>query len=208
MRSTIGRVLLAVCILYLATALIAKGADLPLPPPGASPPIFVDAVGTRFEARLGVFNHGVDSPEHNTIDINGSIVTPRLNFGIQGYGAYFLPRFQFGGAANLSGRTSFGYADILLTLPITTWLFFEPFGGGAIHNGSLTETPTLSGLGCPLLFHAGASVGFPITEHWTVLGTFEHLSNGKGLGVNCGTNEQGGGNQGLNNYGISVRYAF
>jgi hypothetical protein len=29
--------------------------------------------------RLGVFDHGVGSIEHNTFDINGAIVTPRLN---------------------------------------------------------------------------------------------------------------------------------
>jgi hypothetical protein len=93
-------------------------------------------------------------------------------------------------------------------LPITKWLFFEPFLGGATHDGTLAPTPTLVGLGCPLLFHAGASFGVPITEHWRVLGTFEHLSNGKPLGVDCGTNQRPGGNQGLNNYGVSVGYAF
>ena len=69
------------------------------------------------------------------------------------------------------------------------------------------STPTLVGLGCPLLFHAGASLGVPITAHWRVLGTFEHLSNGKPFGVDCGTNQREG-NQGLNNYGVSVGYAF
>jgi hypothetical protein len=66
-----------------------------------------------------------------------------------------------------------------------------------VDGGSLAPTPTLVGLGCPLLFHAGASFGVPITEHWRVLGTFEHLSNGKPLGVDCGTNQRPGGNQGL-----------
>jgi Lipid A 3-O-deacylase (PagL) len=67
----------------------------------------------------------------------------------------------------------------------------------------------LSALGCPLFFHAGVSIGVPITEHWSVLGSFEHLSNGKSFGVNCGTNQsQVASNQGLNNYGLSVGYAF
>jgi hypothetical protein len=119
-----------------------------------------------------------------------------------------LPRFQLGGAVNLSGRTSFAYADAVITLPVTQWLFFETFGGGAIHNGSLTPTLLLSGLGCPLLFHAGFSAGIPITEHWNALVTFEHLSNGKGLGTDCGTNQGPGTNQGLNNYGLRFGYAF
>jgi lipid A 3-O-deacylase len=204
-RPTIWRMSLAVCISYLATLPTAKGADLTPPPPGAVAPVVADT-GTQFEARFGVFDHGVGSAERNTVDINGSFVTPRLNVGVPGYWAYLLPRFQLGGAANLAGRTSFGYADVLLTLPTTKWLFLEPFLGGATHDGSLT--PTLVGLGCPLLFHAGASFGVPITAHWRVLGTFEHLSNGKPFGVDCGTNQRAGGNQGLNNYGVSVGYAF
>jgi lipid A 3-O-deacylase len=114
-----------------------------------------------------------------------------------------------GGAINLEGRTSFAYTGIALTLPITRILFFEAFLAGAIHNGSLTPTPNLSALGCPLLFHAGVSFGFAVTEHWNALATFEHLSNGKTFGVNCGTNQApSGSNQGLNNYGVSVGYAF
>ena len=201
---------------YLTAVPSARSTDLPAPVPVAIPampvglPASTPGPGDQFEARFGTFDHGVGSVERNTVDINSSIVTPRLNVGAPGYWAYFLPRFQLGGAVNLAGRTSFGYADIALTLPIIPdWLFFEPFIGGAIHDGSLHGTPTLSALGCPALFHAGASFGVPITEHWSVLGTFEHLSNGKGIfGVDCGTNQGGGYNQGLNNYGVSVGYAF
>jgi lipid A 3-O-deacylase len=164
--------------------------------------------GNQFEARFGAFAAGVGSAEQGTFDLNASLLTPRLNPGLQGYAAYLLPRLQFGGALNLAGRTSFAYADIALTLPIVKKLFFEPFLGGAIHNGSLTPTPTLSGLGCPVLIHAGFTFGIAVTEHWTALATFEHLSNGKGLGVDCGTNQALGTNQGLNNYGLSVGYAF
>jgi hypothetical protein len=70
----------------------------------------------------------------------------------------------------------------------------------------------MSDLGCRELFHIGVSLGTAIDQHWRVLGTFEHLSNGKGLfDTNCGTDQSGvtgGGNQGLNNYGVSVGYAF
>jgi lipid A 3-O-deacylase len=165
--------------------------------------------GNQFEARFGGFAAGVGSTEQGTFDLNASFLTPRIfNPGLQGYAAYLLPRLQLGGALNLAGRTSFAYADITVTLPIVKRLFFEPFLGGAIHNGSLTPTPTLSGLGCPVLFHAGFSFGVAVTEHWSALATFEHLSNGKGLGVDCGTNQALGTNQGLNNYGVSVGYAF
>jgi lipid A 3-O-deacylase len=206
---------LVACVAYLAAGRAAKSADMPPPssaetasaiPPGLAVSSY--APGSQFEARFGVFAAGIGSVEQGTADLNGSFLTPRLNVGAPGYLAYLLPRFQLGGAVNLSGRTSFAYFDAAFTLPITQWLFFEPFVGGAIHNGSVTATPTLSGLGCPLLFHAGVSVGIPITERWSVLGSFEHLSNGKGFGVDCGTNQSPGTNQGLNNYGLSVGYAF
>jgi hypothetical protein len=164
--------------------------------------------GSQFEARFGAFAAGIGSVEQGTADLNASFLTPRLNVGLPGYAAYLLPRLQLGGAINLEGRTSFAYTGIAVTLPVFSKLFFEPFVGGAIHNGSLTATPTFSGLGCPLLFHAGFSFGLALTEHWNALATFEHLSNGQGLGVDCGTNQGRGTNQGLNNYGIGIGYAF
>jgi lipid A 3-O-deacylase len=198
--STVWIAALAAAFVYLAAAPSAKSEDLLAPTP---------TPGGQIEVRFGAFDHGVGSAEHNTVDINGSVLTPRLNLGVSGYWAYLLPRFQVGGAVNLAGRTSFYYSGIALTLPITQGLFFEPFVGAAVHDGSLHGTPLLSALGCPALFRAGASIGVSITEHWKVVGTFEHLSNGKGIfGVNCGTNQDGGDNQGLNNYGLSVGYAF
>jgi lipid A 3-O-deacylase len=201
---------------YAPSAAVAPGPVLPAPVAAApAGPALLDGsvsttnVGRSFEGRFGAFYHGFGSAEHDTYDLNGSILSPRLNVGLPGYWAYFMPQFQIGGAVNLDHRTSFAYAGIAMTLPLTRWLLFEPFLGGAVDNGSLTPTATLSGLGCPVLFHAGTSVGIPIDEHWQVLATFEHLSNGRGIfGVNCGTNELPGGNQGLNNVGVSVGYAF
>ena len=206
-----------VCAADLGASGPAGCADLPLAAtmPGlalaVAPASFVSEFrepGNQFETRFGALAAGVGSAEQGTVDLNASFLTPRLNLGLQGYAAYLLPQLKFGGAINLEGRTSFAYADIALTLPIAEKLFFEPFAGGAIHNGSLTPTPTLSGLGCPALFHAGFSFGVAISEHWNALATLEHLSNGKTFGVNCGTNQPSATNQGLNNYGVSVGYAF
>jgi hypothetical protein len=183
------------------------------PPPPTTPAIsFVsgsEPPGNQFEVRFGAFAAGIGSAEQRTADLNASFLSPRLNVNLSNYAAYLLPRFQLGGAVNLEGRTSFAYTGIALTLPVGERLFFEPFVGGAIHNGSLTPAPGFSALGCPLLFHAGFSFGLAITEHWNAFATFEHLSNGKGFGVDCGTNQaSSGSNQGLNNYGLSVGYAF
>ena len=123
---------LAACVAYMAAERAAKSADMPPPTlaTGASDipralPVPGDAPGSQFEARLGVFAAGVGSVEQGTADLNGSFLTPRLNVGAPGYLAYFLPRFQLGGAVNLSGRTSFAYFDGALTLPITQRLFLR-----------------------------------------------------------------------------------
>lgn len=192
-----------------ANAPAAIFAPVPL---DSAPPLLDGSksnAGSDFDARFGAFYHGFGSVEKNTYDINASLLSPRLNFDLPGYLAYALPRFQIGGAKNVDGRTSFAYAGVAWDLPITRWLFVEPYIGGAIHSGRLAPTFTFAGLGCPLLFHAGTTLGFVITEHWTALATFEHLSNGRGIfGIDCGTNEIPGGNQGLNNVGVSLDYAF
>lgn len=172
-------------------------------------PVPIDPAN-RFEARFGAFAHGVGSVERDTVDLNGSFVTPRLPLAVGSGWSFLLPRLEVGGAANLSGRTSFVYANALWTIPVWDRVFVEAFVGPAVHDGSLTLTPTMAGLGCSVLFHAGASIGYRFDEHWSVMGTFEHLSNGKtAFGVDCGTNRAvTGSNQGLNNYGIRIGYAF
>jgi hypothetical protein len=216
-------------IAYLSVIASAHSADMAppasdgsIPPASAAPPAvyapaapYIADPGNSFEARFGAYLHGVGSRENDTYDVSASLVTPRLNFfGVTGLWAYAIPRLQLGGNVNTADRTSFAYLDIVLTVPITHWLFFEPYIGGAIHDHGDLGSSTTSDLGCTELFHAGVSFGVPIDQHWRVIGTFEHLSNGKGVfGINCGTNQTGaspwgGGNQGLNNYGIRVGYAF
>lgn len=201
----------AFCAAFIGVG-AAGAADLgisrtPILAPFAAP--YVDPAD-RFELRFGVFAHGVGSVEQGTIDLNAAIVSPRLSFGATGWWTFLIPRVQVGGAWNLSGRTSFAYADALWTIPVWDKFFVEGFVGPAIHNGSLAPTATTVGLGCSTLFHAGASVGYRFNERWSVMGTFEHLSNGKTVfGISCGTNLAAtGSNQGLNNYGVRVGYAF
>ncbi len=163
----------------------------------------------RFEARFGVFAHGVGSVEKNTVDLNGEFATPRL-FHIDGPWGFLVPRIMAGGLVNLSGRTNVAYLGALWTIPVFDRWFVEGFVGPAIHDGSLLGTPTLSALGCPVLFNAGASIGYRLSAQWSIMGTFDHLSNGNRLfGVDCGTNQgPQGKNQGLNNYGIRLGYTF
>jgi hypothetical protein len=113
---------LAACAAYLAAERATKSADLPPPTSAAADtaivpvlPVSSYAPGSQFEARFGLFADGIGSAEQGTADLNGSFLTPRLNVGAPGYLAYLLPRFQLGGAVNLSGRTSFAYFDAAFT---------------------------------------------------------------------------------------------
>ena len=202
-------VLLAVALASQPLGAADLGRSLPTTPYVPAAALLVDPAD-RLEARFGVFAHGVGSVEQGTVDVNGEIVSPRLVPGVAGFWSAFVPRVHFGASGNLSNRTSIAYTGLLWTFPVFERFFVEPFVGPAVHNGSLTPTQALAGLGCPALFHAGANAGYRFDGHWSVMFTFEHLSNGKSLfGVNCGTN-QGlrGSNQGLNNYGVRLGYAF
>jgi hypothetical protein len=53
-------------------------------------------------------------------------------------------------------------------------------------------------LGCNVLFHEQASLGFNVTQNWRLIGTVEHSSNA-GL---CDFN------RGLTDFGVRIGYKF
>jgi len=155
-----------------------------------------------FEVRLGAFMHGVGNVEKGTYDVNGELVLPKLLAPV-GPWSYLVPRIHAGVNANTAGRTSAVYAGLLWTVPVFDRFFVEGFLDAAYHNGSLTGNLTQSAMGCDPLFHVGGSAGYRFDAHWSVMATFDHLSNGSGIGLtNCGRN------QGLNNYGLRIGYQF
>ena len=156
-----------------------------------------------------MFAHGVGSSESGTVSFNGEFATPRLFRADGAWWSPLIPRLHAGGFVNVSGRTDLAYVGLLWTVPIYAGLFAEGFFGGSVHNGSLAPTATRAGLGCPLLYNVGGSVGYRFNEQWSVMYTLNHMSNGRGVfGTNCGTNQIAGGNQGLNHHGIRVGYSF
>jgi hypothetical protein len=205
----VGRVFAAAfgAALLLAPA-AGHTADVlgPAPPPPAAAAVVVPDLydPTRWEIRFGGFAHGVGSVESGTVDVNGEIVVGSF-FGRSplGFWSPLIPRLHAGVNANVSGRTSVVYAGLLWTVPVTERLFVEAFLDGATHNGSLTGSATQVALGCEAQFHVGASVGYRFNPQWSIMFTFDHLSNGSGIGLsNCGRN------QGLNNYGARIGFTF
>lgn len=87
-------------------------------------------------------------------------------------------------------------------LPIAqTGFFAEAELGGALHDGQLKDqTAPFRNLGCPALFYIGFNVGYQISDHWNIMATEQHASQG---GI-CGWTD----NQGLNYTGVRLGYKF
>jgi lipid A 3-O-deacylase len=140
-------------------------------------------------------------PESGSFNVTGEVLTPRLATTANPVLNYFIPRAHVGGSVNTRGDTSFAYAGFTWTYDITQQLFVEGTLGGAIHNGNTQRVVTMpdeSALGCSPLFRESASLGYRLTQNWSVMGTVEHLSNA-GL---CSQN------RGLTNVGLRVGYSF
>ena len=157
----------------------------------------------RYEVRGGVFQHGLGSVERNTLDLNLEVLFQPLPIGTNEWWTILVPRPHLGGFINTAGRTDIGYAGALWRFPIYNELFTELFFGGAVHNGLRDGSPTRSALGCPFGFNFGASVGYSFTRTWSMVGTYNHMSNGNSsVGTDCPHN------RGVNNVGLKLGYAF
>jgi hypothetical protein len=187
-----------------------SATDMLPPPPAATPgpapaqsdwwPLLSSSLyhPERFELRGGVFAHALASPEAGSVDANLELVAPRF-FVIPWLPEYLTPRFHVGGIANFNGKTSYVYAGALWTFNLTQSWFVEGFFGGLIHNGNLDDNASdMNGLGCRWAFHSGGSIGYRLSDRWSVMGTFDHLSNGQICTYN----------KGINDYGLRAAYSF
>jgi len=156
----------------------------------------------KYEFRLGGFAHGVGSAEEGSADINAELVFHKLWGDPASQWNWLIPRPHIGVSVNTAGETDYAFAGALWTYDITRQIFVEGFVGGAVHDGTIEGDPSRSALGSRVLFHLGGSVGYRITNAWSVLFTFEHLSNGNAV-LHAAPS-----NQGLNEYGLRVGYAF
>ena len=145
----------------------------------------------HFEVRGGAFYHCcfVESG-HTALALE--LVTPRLFTPPAGLHEFFIPRIHLGGVYDLGGGTSYGYAGLLFTYNITQRLFAEPFVGVAVSNGVAAGDLSHNPIGCTTLIHSGGNLGFRIDNHWSVMATLEHISNGNICSRNVGVNNFGG----------------
>ncbi len=140
--------------------------------------------------------------EVGSSDVTAAVVFPKF-VSLPGWQDLLIPRLRVGGVANVSGKTSYAYADGLWTVNFNR-VFAEMFFGGLVHNGPLVNNvdENASALGCRELYHLGADLGYRFDQHWSVMATFEHGSNGEPTLSNCPQN------RGLNVAGLSLGYSF
>jgi hypothetical protein len=191
----------------LGASSLAEAADLPSSVTAAVPVPPTPAVSgalydpTKFEVRGG-YLYAPFGNEVGSSDVTAAVVFPKF-VNLPGWQDLFIPRLRVGGVANVSGKTSYAYADGLWTANFDR-VFTEIFFGGLVHNGPLVNNvdENASALGCRQLYHLGADLGYRFDQHWSIMGTFEHGSNGEPTLSNCPQN------RGLNVAGVSLGYSF
>jgi lipid A 3-O-deacylase len=168
---------------------------------GLGAPTQPRAEKSPFEFRLGGFAHDPQSPERGSDDLNAEILfggpTPTPTNSLWNI---LVLRPQMGATVNFAGKTSVIYAGFAGTLNLDRGLFVEASFGGAANNGKTgANVPSVyNAMGCDLSFHENASIGYRLSENWSLMATVEHSSN-EGLCIR---------NRGLTNYGARLGYAF
>jgi lipid A 3-O-deacylase len=183
---------------------ISPAAPVYAPSPVAAPVAPLPSLWRNtFDLRLGGFAHAIGSAEKNTADIGVHLVLPSVFGDPQVWWSLLVPRPYVGVMVNLPHRSDSVRGGALWRFPLWGGLFAEGFFGGAYDDGSLVGDNRHNALGSHWLFNAGGSLGYRIDEHWSVLGTFDHLSNGK-TAFHTGFAR----NVGVNDWGIQLSYAF
>ena len=152
------------------------------------------------EFRLGAYAHDAFSPEKGPVDLNLELLFGQLVVTDDAFWNQLIPRPQLGSTVDFAGRTSNIYAGLAWTHDVWRGVFVEASFGGAVNDGATGRHPPSghNGMGCNASFHETGSVGYRLTEAWSLMTTIEHYSNA-GLCDN---------NRGLTNYGLRLGYRF
>ncbi len=152
------------------------------------------------EVRFGVLAY--DRGPFSTDDFSGVVINGELVFAspdmLQAIGS---PRPYLGmDLAIADDPVHFFYGGLNWDFRLTDKFYLGASLGGAVTTADDLETPTTyKALGCRALFHLGASLGYDITEKFTVQAYLDHFSNG---------NLCGDSNNGAEATGVRIGYRF
>jgi lipid A 3-O-deacylase len=185
-----------------AIAAPVGAADLPQRQYAPVTPAFVAKDYFFNEVRVGAYYHGIGNPERDTTDINLEVLTRVIWTPSDPDYAWLAPRLHAGGNINTSRGTNYGYAGLTWTWNdlLLKNTFAEYSFGAAFHDGytGLYAPLDRAKLGCVALFRESGSLGYRFDDHWSVMATIEHISNG-GL---CDEN------RGITSAGLRLGYSF
>ena len=175
-------------------------ADLQTSPP----PDFGQTASTLagFEFRAGVFG-STWGHERGELNLNGEVLFPKF-LRVENWADILIPRLQVGATGSVGGGTSYAYVGPIWTAAYER-VFVDLSLGGAIHNGEIGDMtdPNRNRLGgCRVIYHVGSDIGYRLTDTWSAMLTFDHISNGSGTLSSCGEN------QGVTIVGVRLGYTF
>jgi lipid A 3-O-deacylase len=175
-----------------APCLLTGCAELPPAPASSAAPLS--------EVRLGGLVHDPLSPERDSVDWSGEVLFVKPFASTDPLWNALLPRPDIGGTLNFAGKTSEAYAGLAWDYDVTSRIFAEGTFGGSINDAHTGQhvPPGFNAMGCDASFRESASVGYRLTQNWSVMSTIEHMSNA-GL---CAPN------RGLTNVGARIGYTF
>jgi lipid A 3-O-deacylase len=154
---------------------------------------------TLDEVRVGAEDHALeDSRRERGSALNLEVLGGRLpgNYGNSILDFFLTPRPNIGALLGF-GKTNEFYWGVTWDAKLFGPAFIEASFGGAVHDGPL-DSPGLPSYGCRASFRESASLGYELNEHWRLLATVDHMSNGN----LCQPNH------GLTNAGLRLGYRF
>jgi lipid A 3-O-deacylase len=194
------RALLGGAFLAMAADQAALAADNGVAVAPREEPASVTSPSFVSEIRMGVLAHDPDSPEAGGADLNGEILFAKPVALADPLWNSFIPRPHLGTSLSFGDRTSFAYAGFTWTMDIWRGLFIEGSFGGAVNNGATGSlvAEDRNAMGCNVSFRESGSLGYRLTESWSLMATIEHYSN-------AGLCEH---NRGMTNFGVRLGYRF
>ncbi|MDE1993551.1 MAG: acyloxyacyl hydrolase [Rhizobiaceae bacterium] len=110
------------------------------------------------------------------------------------------PRVHVGTSIGTDGSATQFYGGLSWTLTHSNGIFTEAGFGGTVHTGNLDDwTKDGPMLGCRLLFHEYAGIGYNFDTHWSLMAQVAHSSH---------ANLCDGPNGGMTRAGLLVGYKF